>query len=103
MPFQLIDLHQLLLKRVLEPLILRLQFLDLIEQLHLVGLQCGILKDQTLMLVQPFGLEGDYNGLVALHQRRVSIVDIPAHLLDVRKELLLEIGFSFTHNQQEFI
>lgn len=83
MPFQLINLKQLFLQRILQPLILRLQFLNLIEQLHLISLQCRVLKDQTLMLIQSFRLEWDYNGLVALHQRRVSIIDGTADLLDV--------------------
>lgn len=55
------------------------------------------------MFIQSFRLEGDYNGLVALYQRSVSIVDISAHLLDICKELLLEVGLSFTHNQQELL
>lgn len=55
------------------------------------------------MLVQSFGLEGDYNGLVALHQRRVSIVGTPAHLLDIGQELLLEVCFSFAHQSTRII
>jgi hypothetical protein len=50
MSFQLINLQQLFLKGIFQPLILSLQLLNPIQQLHLVALQGGVLKDETLML-----------------------------------------------------
>lgn len=64
MSFQLINLQQLFLKGVFQPLILCLQLFDPIQQLHLVALECGVLEDEALMLFQTRALKWDDSGSI---------------------------------------